>query len=585
PLDAPGGEARSLTQARNGAHSPAWSPDGTQLAYLAPMRAEERAKEDDPKQEDEVPADKLAAKHAKDRRDQDEKAWFDPVRVWRIPYREGTRYVDERYAQIYSIGTGENSEAKPRRLTNLDADYSPPLWGAAGDYLYTSRASQPDMDEPRFRSSAVYRIHVEDGREERITGDDVIAMGVRPAPQGDWLAFMQRPRDSVVAEPFDLCVMPGDGGPATVLTREHDRSIGEFVWDADGKSLVCTVAAQAVVTARRISREGGSFEMLAAGQIHITSLSVAPDGAVAFAASTPEQPSDVYVQTENAPEDFQKLTDINADFLQEVIVQAPQLMPYEGEDGQALQGWYILPVDYQAGQQYPLALNIHGGPAAMWSIAERSMWHEWQLHAARGYVVLATNPRGSDGYGRDFRMANQGNWGPLPMSDVLHGVDTLLEKGFVDESRMAVTGGSYGGYLTAWIIGHSDRFAAAVAQRGVYNLLNFYGTSDVPILISDTFGVEPWEDHVLLWEHSPVAYAHQITTPLLIIHAENDFRVPIAEAEHLFALVRRATDTPVELWRYPRDGHEMSRSGEPQHRVSRLEKMVAWFDQYCRVPG
>ncbi|MCA9913466.1 MAG: S9 family peptidase, partial [Anaerolineae bacterium] len=134
----------------------------------------------------------------------------------------------------------------------------------------------------------------------------------------------------------------------------------------------------------------------------------------------------------------------------------------------------------------------------------------------------------------------------------------------------------------AWIIGHTGRFKAAVSQRGVYNLSSFYGTSDVPILISSEFDAEPWEDFPKLWEHSPLAYAHQITTPTLIIHSENDFRVPIEQAEQFFAWIRRATDTPVRLLRYPREGHELSRSGEPQHRISRLQEMVNWFDQYCQ---
>ena len=145
---------------------------------------------------------------------------------------------------------------------------------------------------------------------------------------------------------------------------------------------------------------------------------------------------------------------------------------------------------------------------------------------------------------------------------------------------MAITGGSYGGYMTAWIIGHSDRFKAAVAQRGVYNISSFYGTSDVPLLMSNEFDAEPWDDHDVYWDNSPLKYAARITTPLLLIHSENDFRVPIEQAEQLFAWVRRATDTPVHFLRYPREGHELSRSGEPGHRISRLTEMVDWFDKY-----
>ena len=136
--------------------------------------------------------------------------------------------------------------------------------------------------------------------------------------------------------------------------------------------------------------------------------------------------------------------------------------------------------------------------------------------------------------------------------------------------------------MTGWIVGHTDRFKSAVSQRGVYNLSSFYGTSDVPMLISGEYDVEPWEDHQLLWEHSPLAYAQNVKTPLLLIHSENDYRVPIEQAEQFFAFVRRSTDTPIKLLRYPRDGHELSRSGEPKHRVSRLTEIMEWFDKYCK---
>jgi dipeptidyl aminopeptidase/acylaminoacyl peptidase len=209
------------------------------------------------------------------------------------------------------------------------------------------------------------------------------------------------------------------------------------------------------------------------------------------------------------------------------------------------------------------------------------MFHEWQSHAASGYVVFYCNPRGGDGYGEDFRQALHADWGKVAFDDIMSGVDVLLEKGFADKGRMAVTGGSYGGYMTAWIVGHTDRFVSAVTQRGVYNLISFYGTTDVPDLITSDFDVEVWEDPDLLWKHSPLAYAQNIKTPLLIIHSENDYRVPIEQAEQLFAFVRRNGGT-VKMLRYPRDGHELSRSGEPEHRVSRLTEMIAWFDKYCK---
>ena len=252
---------------------------------------------------------------------------------------------------------------------------------------------------------------------------------------------------------------------------------------------------------------------------------------------------------------------------------------FESPNGQ-IQGWYLLPLNYEKGERYPLALNIHGGPHVAWGFSTKSMWHEWQFHAARGYAVFYCNPSGSGGYGEAFMRKLHAAWGPVAMTDIMAGVDALLELGIADGKRMAITGGSFGGYMTAWIITHTSRFKAAVSQRGVYNITSFYGTSDVPLLMSNEFDAEPWEDHDVYWDNSPLKYAADIKTPLLLIHSENDFRVPIEQAEQLFAWVRRATDTPIRMLRYPREGHELSRSGEPGHRISRLNEMIEWFDRY-----
>jgi dipeptidyl aminopeptidase/acylaminoacyl peptidase len=274
---------------------------------------------------------------------------------------------------------------------------------------------------------------------------------------------------------------------------------------------------------------------------------------------------------------------VNQEFLSGVFVHERHEIRYTPEGGQEIQGWYILPAHYEAGKTYPLALNIHGGPHVMWGASTQSIWHEMQFQAAQGYVVFYCNPRGAGGYGEAFQMALHAAWGDVAYTDIMAGVEMLIEKGFVDPTRMAITGGSYGGYMTAWIVGHTNRFVSAVSIRGVYNLLSFYGTSDVPLLITNEFDVEPWENPTLLWQHSPLAYAHQIKTPLLVIHSENDFRVPISDGEQLFAYVRRSGGT-VQMVRFPRDGHELSRSGEPEHRVSSLTHMIDWFNKYCQ-PG
>jgi dipeptidyl aminopeptidase/acylaminoacyl peptidase len=209
------------------------------------------------------------------------------------------------------------------------------------------------------------------------------------------------------------------------------------------------------------------------------------------------------------------------------------------------------------------------------------MWHEWQCLAAQGYVVFFCNPRGSTGYGYAFCDAIHDHWGEFDMPDIISGVDYLVSQGYVDPARLAVTGGSYGGFMTGWMVGHDQRFAAAVSQRGVYHLSSFFGTTDVPELVEIEFDTAPWEDPEKLWRFSPLAYVQEIQTPLLILHSERDFRVPIPDAEQLY-LMLRWLGREVEFVRYPREGHELSRSGEPKHIVDRLNRIIGWFDKYCQ---
>jgi dipeptidyl aminopeptidase/acylaminoacyl peptidase len=227
---------------------------------------------------------------------------------------------------------------------------------------------------------------------------------------------------------------------------------------------------------------------------------------------------------------------------------------------------------------YPLVVEIHGGPHAMWTTAG-TMWHEFRTLAARGYAVFWCNPRGSIGYGEAFAAANVRDWGRVTAQDVLAGVDAVCERDVVDDSQLFLTGGSFGGFMTAWLVGHDDRFRAAVAQRGVYDLTSFYGSSDAFKLVEWDFETTPRADAGFLWEQSPASVAHEVTTPTLVLHAERDFRVPVNNGELLYLLLKK-TGVDTRLVRYPREGHELSRSGEPGHVIDRLERIARWFDGY-----
>ncbi len=573
PTAAPGGEARALTSMENGAHSPGWSPDGGRIAFLAPMSREERNTEDADSEPQPEPADKLESKHRQERIAEDELKRWDPRPMWRIPYRQGTAYVDERYDQIFVISAAESSETKPKRLTAIDADYAAPRWSPDGQSIYTSRTTIPEGDEP-WRALNIFRLDAESGAEAALTAGEHSVYAPEPAPDGKWIACERIPI-GFTDMPTRLLVMAADGSETRIVNQAIDRETFDYAWSPDG-TLALTLESEGNVLPWRYDPESDSLSPAHEGIYEIEQIDSGRGGLLAMTVSTPRNPQELYVLVDG---ELQEATNFNQALLDEVIVQDVHELRYESPNG-AVQGWYMLPVGHEAGNKAPLALNIHGGPHAAWGFSTKSMWHEWQFHAARGYAVFYCNPHGSGGYGEAFERKLHAAWGPVAMDDIMAGVDAALGLGFADSERMAITGGSYGGYMTAWIITHSDRFKSAVSQRGVYNISSFYGTSDVPLLMSSEFDAEPWDDHDVYWDNSPLKYAARIKTPLLLIHSENDFRVPIEQAEQLFAWVRRATDTPVKMLRYPREGHELSRSGEPGHRVSRLTEMVAWFDRY-----
>jgi dipeptidyl aminopeptidase/acylaminoacyl peptidase len=239
------------------------------------------------------------------------------------------------------------------------------------------------------------------------------------------------------------------------------------------------------------------------------------------------------------------------------------------------------PSGFDPAKKYPMVLQIHGGPTAMWGPGETSMWHEFQYFCSQGYGVVYANPRGSGGYGEEFLRANYQNWGEGPTEDVLGALDGAVAEGWADKTKLTVTGGSYAGYLTAWIVAHDQRFAAASAQRGVYELGTFFGEGNAWQLVPNYFGGFPWQENInqILKRESPLTYVNQINTPFLIFHGENDLRTGVIQSEMLYKSLKVQGKT-VEYVRHPGATHELVRSGNVRQRIDQMLRIYEFFGRY-----
>jgi dipeptidyl aminopeptidase/acylaminoacyl peptidase len=379
--------------------------------------------------------------------------------------------------------------------------------------------------------------------------------------------------------PVDLYAMPVEGGAMRNLTSSWDLLPGEPELSADGRFVYFGSGTGTAAQLFRVPLAGGTVEQITQGPRRLAGFSFSSDGArIAYTAADSTHPSEVFSARSDGSEE-RKLSAVNDALLRDVELQPAELLRYTSRDGTPVEGLLILPRGYDTGRAgTPLILSIHGGPHGAYS---NDFNFQFQLWAANGYAVLATNPRGSTGYGEKFLWATWGGgWGNLDSEDVLAGVDAALKKHRFDEARLGVSGYSYGGFLTDWLITQTPRFAAAISGAGISNWISDYGTADIPRTKESEFFGPPWEarSKELLLRQSPIFYAANVKTPTLFLHGESDHRVPIEQAEQMYLALRKRR-VPSRFIRYPDTSHG---GWSPWNMVHRHDQELRWWAEYLR---
>jgi len=613
-LSLAGGEARIITDLPKGAAGPVWSPDSKRIAFLSSTTPEDIEKAQRKKndamaasantgtntKESAAPGNLTAAKP-----DSDSDRESDIHIITRAVYRDNDEgYLDfKRHEHIWVIDVPTTSDdpAKPLQLTSGDYDEGEIVWTHDGSRIYflTSRIDEPYYETP---STDVYSV-ASSPKMPGATAEKLatVPMGIGDlalSPDGSRMAFHGSVTQPVrsYSQP-DLWIMDlAPNAQPRNLTASYDFDMGSSVfgdnaaprggngatlhWSPDGHWLFDNVAKQGRTPLVRVDAQTGAVTEITHGDQAVLDFSITPDARTVVAlVSTPVAIGDMFtVSMEGNQNGAQtRITDANKTLWSQLNLTAPEEINYKSFDGIPIQGWIQKPPDFDPKKKYPLVLNIHGGPHAAYG------WvfdHEFQWMAAKGYVVLYINPRGSTSYGQDFGNIIQYHYPGDDYRDLMAGVDEILKRGYVDTKKLGVTGGSGGGVLTDWTVTQTDRFAAAVSQRDISNWASWWYTADFTLFQPNWFKAPPFQDPKDYANRSAITFVEKIHTPMMFILGQADYRTPQdSGGEQLFRALK-FLKRPTAMVVFPRETHELSRSGEPWHRIERLDNIVGWFDKW-----
>jgi acylaminoacyl-peptidase len=551
------GQDAQITDAQQTPSNIVWSPDGKWIGYEARVPGK-------PDWNPKMPEKPAGAK------------WADPpIIVTKLRWREnGVGLIPPGYSQIFAI---PSTGGTPKQVSSGDYNHNGTFaWSGDGKWIYASTNRIPDA-EYSLEGGDIYAYSVEDGTVKQLTTRKGPDSDPVPSPGGKKIAYIGHDWKFQSYTVNHLYVMDSDGKNSKNLTASLDRDVRAPHWSWDGKTLYFLVDDRGDTQLYSADPESGAVKEVTKGVQQLSDFSLANNLMAATVRTTPTEPGDIAMVPVYREGPAVKLTHVNDSLMSQYQLGAVEELDYDSFDGKPMQGWIIKPPNFDSSKKYPFILDIHGGPHAMYGVGFQ---HELQIQAARGYVVLYLNPRGSTGYGEEFGNIIHTKYPGDDYTDLMKGVDQMIAKGYIDPKKLCVTGGSGGGLLTAWIIGHTDRFAAAVSQYPVTNWITQAGTADGGYTHSALWlKAFPWEQPQQFLEHSPIYYAKNFKTPTMVITGEADLRTPIAESEELYFALK-AQKIPAVLVRVPDEFHGIR--GRNSHYIEKIEHIMAWMEKYTK---
>jgi dipeptidyl aminopeptidase/acylaminoacyl peptidase len=540
-----GGEARRVTNLKNGVSSFEWSPDGTRLVLLSRTGQS------------------------------DAKSPSSDVRHYKHPsYKfNDTGWFDDRRSHIFVVDVATGTS---RQITSGDDwNDTDPQWSPDGRKIaFVSDRTGKAFDESR--NTDVFVINADGtGALTRISDHDEEDASPRWSPDGKWIAFTGtiHERD----HPKIWLASSAGGSPSRLAARALDLIPSNLTWAESGRAILFETGVKGEYQLFRVDVQSGDLRQVTTGARGVHNMAINDRaGALAYTANDFKHLDDLYV-ADLAGRNERQLTHLNQRLWSQLQLQDVERFTYKSADGWDVDGFMVKPLGWQAGKKYPMILSVHGGPAGQYGV---DWYQEFQVYAARGWAVLFTNPRGSTGYGQKFERGIEGEWGGKDYQDVMNGVEAALARySWIDRDRLGVTGGSYGGFMTNWIVGHTNIFKAAVTLRSVSDFISDEGTRDGAYGHAPDFGGDLFEKFDLYWDRSPLKYAKNVKTPILVLHSDNDYRVPLEQGEQWFRALQHYGVTS-ELVIFPRENHNLTRTGEPKHLIESMNWQIYWFDRY-----